>query len=305
MPLPTNIQNILNDPQYQADVKLLGGSLSGGTAEKNLAARRVEEARNRITGEISKAGIQSPFRPEFLSGALLDFGSGQFLSADEFSGNIQPFGRESFANLFGSPKAAAEYVLGGGQFENLNIPRTQLSTGAFGGGQSFSVPKGSTFQVNPQGIVLKRGDQPALTAEQFQAFQNQNDPRIQGLGQQPISSPGAFQGLQGAIQGVYRDTQNNFFVIENGQRRKIELPEFKQLGINETFVKPGQVASMEMATTGREGASQLSPQLQALNQGITTTGQLPQEQALQQQQIQQQVQQTDDIVSRITTLFDQ
>ena len=298
MPLPTNIQNILNDPQYQADIKLLGGSLSGGTAEKNLAARRVEDTEKRIRGEIDKLGLSSPFSSQFLSGALQPFGSGQFLSADEFSGNVQPFGRENFANLFGSPKAAAEYVLGGGQFENLNIPRTQLSTGGFGGGQSFSVPTGSTFQVNPQGVVLKRGDKPALTAEQFAAFQDQ--PR------NPFSSPGASQGQQGAIQGVYRDTQDNFFVMENGQRRKIELPEFKSLNINETFVKPGEVVSLQEAVGGPSARSQspLSPQLQTLNQGLVSTGQLPQEQALQQQQIQQQVQQTDDIVSRIMSSFE-
>src|SRR3990167_1415520 len=200
MPLPTNIQNILNDPQYQADIKLLGGSLAGGTAEKNLAATRVQDTAKRITGEIEKLGLSSPFSSQFLSGALQPFGSGQFLSADEFSGNVQPFGRESFANLFGSPKAAAEYVLGGGQFENLNIPRTQLSTGGFGGGQSFSVPVGSSFQVNPQGIVLKRGEQPALTAEQFAAFQAQNDPRGQALGQQPISPTGAVSGVPGAYK---------------------------------------------------------------------------------------------------------
>ena len=102
MPLPTNIQNILNDPQYQADIKLLGGSLSGGTAEKNLAVRRVEDTEKRIRGEIDKLGLSSPFSSQFLSGALQPFGSGQFLSADEFSGNVQPFGRENFANFFGS-----------------------------------------------------------------------------------------------------------------------------------------------------------------------------------------------------------
>ena len=289
MPLPTNIQNILNDPQYQADIKLLGGSLAGGTAEKNLAATRVQDTAKRITGEIEKLGLSSPFSSQFLSGALQPFGSGQFLSADEFSGNVQPFGRESFANLFGSPKAAAEYVLGGGQFENLNIPRTQLSTGGFGGGRTLSVPKGSTFQVNPQGIVLKRGDQPALTAEQFAAFQAQNDPRGQALGQQPFASPGAVSGQPDATIGVggqapvqtggqfgnraFGRVGEQVFETTGGQRRPITEKEFneklKAQGLN-LEVLP------QLGPAGTAGQQEAEEKLEA---GATGTFRLQAEQA--------------------------
>ncbi len=44
---------------------------------------------------------------------------------------------------------------------------------------------------------------------------------------------------------------DDFFVTENGQRRSIELDEFKQLGINKDFVKSGSTVSLSEATTGR------------------------------------------------------
>ncbi len=50
-------------------------------------------------------------------------------------------------------------------------------------------------------------------------------------------------------QGIYRDQNNNFYV--DGQH--ITQDQFQQLGINETFVPPGQNVSLQQATEGTSG----------------------------------------------------
>src|SRR3990167_244324 len=57
-------------------------------------------------------------------------------------------------------------------------------------------------------------------------------------------------------QQVYRDNNNNFFLVDGaGNKTPINLDQFHQLGINETFVKPGQTVSMQQATTGNSGTT--------------------------------------------------
>lgn len=51
------------------------------------------------------------------------------------------------------------------------------------------------------------------------------------------------------IEGVLK-RGTDVFVVENGEERKIELPEFKELGINFDFLKEGEAVSLEEAVSG-------------------------------------------------------
>lgn len=53
------------------------------------------------------------------------------------------------------------------------------------------------------------------------------------------------------ITAVRRDNNNNFYVLQNGVERHIDLPEFQSLGINEKFVPAGQTVSLNTATGGQ------------------------------------------------------
>lgn len=104
---------------------------------------------------------------------------------------------------------------------------------------------------------------------------------------------------------IYRDNQNNFYSVgADGTRKKLNEQEaFSDgLGINETFVKPGETVSLEQARTGRS-AQQVPQSLDILNQGAMTSGLLPSEQKAQQLGQQGQAQQTDALVSQIMGLY--
>ena len=70
---------------------------------------------------------------------------------------------------------------------------------------------------------------------------------------QQSAQPYQDRNASGATQAIYRDNQNNFYSVgADGQRRKIELPEFQSLGINEKFVPAGSMVSLSKAKTDRE-----------------------------------------------------
>jgi hypothetical protein len=265
MPLPQNIQNILNDPKFLADVQLLGGSLAGGTAEKNQAVTRVEQVRDRLAEEIQKLGISLPgelnkYGPKELANFLMPFGAGQFVSAAEASGNIPAYGRESFANLFGNVKNFADYVIGGGQFENLNVPRTQLSTGGYSGGRTVPVPVGSTYKVNPQGIVLVRGAAGGTPQTQTMADITGTQPTKY---YQFKGSPDVFDQNGNYISSAQAATIPNFF--QNVIQLDYVRPEVKSASDFATYSgKPVSVSALTnppptpQGTTGTSGTQDYS-----------------------------------------------
>jgi hypothetical protein len=56
---------------------------------------------------------------------------------------------------------------------------------------------------------------------------------------------------QSGVQ-IYRDSTNNFFSVDaSGNKTPITLDQFKQMGLNASFVQPGQTVSLEQATTGK------------------------------------------------------
>lgn len=161
-----------------------------------------------------------------------------------------------------SPKG--DLLVGG---EKISLAGSQARVPNQATAQALGVSSGNLLG----GQIQQDADFANYLKDTGQTYQNG---RFSGTGTQrtlgtiydPNSQPGANSGATGESKQVYRDQNDNFYV----GGRKIEQPEFKNLGINADFVPRGSTLSLQQAVNGtvqggnQSNLSQLPPEQQAL-----------------------------------------
>lgn len=151
--------------------------------------------------------------------------------------------------------------LGEAQALGITAPGT-LPGGEIGTNQAFSQYLGQTGQTYNNGQFSGSASVPRPNISREQILSEINRPRVLGSLSDIAINPQELRDVNSTRQ-VSRDAYDNFYV----DGRKIELPEFKKLGINADFVPRGSSVPLGQAITGSPTGT-----FQAQNQ---TTSQIP------------------------------